>query len=204
MLKNNKILIFLFMFFSVCILFTSSVFASTDTYSFTGFDGKSYNLPPLPEGINNYKHYIIVSDNGSLKLFGFNESLKITRDESFVNFNFDDKTTGKLFDFIDSENEWEEMGEQQYYSLSIDTTLVINSCSDLLQYKDRFNGPGDFFYNPPIVEATGILAPIYQKTPLEETLQEVVMILPVILMTIVGLIGLRKALKFLSKVLHRS
>ena len=73
-----------------------------------------------------------------------------------------------------------------------------------MQYAEQLNSDEDFFFNPPTVKATGILAPIVQDSPLEEVMKEIIVILPIVLMTIVGLIGLRKALAFLSTVLHRS
>ena len=66
--------------------------------------------------------------------------------------------------------------------------------------KDRKTG--EVFTLPP--QVTGTLAPIYQRITLEEVLQEILAILPITLMTIVGLIGLRKALSLLFKVLRRS
>lgn len=58
------------------------------------------------------------------------------------------------------------------------------------------------FQKTPVEEKT--LALIMKKTPLEEVMKEILEILPVVLMTIVGLISLRKALQILSRVLHRS
>ena len=49
-----------------------------------------------------------------------------------------------------------------------------------------------------------VLAPIVRETPLEEAMKEIVEILPVILLTIVGLISLSKGLRLLSTVFHRS
>lgn len=56
------------------------------------------------------------------------------------------------------------------------------------------------FQAPPGV----ILAPIVEETPLEGVMKEIVEILPIVIVTIVGLIGLRKGLQLLSKVLHNS
>lgn len=58
----------------------------------------------------------------------------------------------------------------------------------------------DFFLKAPV----GTLAPIVKKVETEKTLEEVVLILPIILLTLVGLIGLRKALRMLSTVLSQS
>ena len=89
---TNKIFVFLLVLFSILILFTSSVFASTDTISFTGFDGNSYEILALPDGVNNYKHFVMLKDNSAdyFYVFCFNETLKIVKDDYFITFNPDD------------------------------------------------------------------------------------------------------------------
>lgn len=57
-----------------------------------------------------------------------------------------------------------------------------------------------FFQQPPV----GVLAPIVEEVPLEETIKEIVGILPIVLITLVGLIGLRKGLALLSQTLHKA
>lgn len=57
-----------------------------------------------------------------------------------------------------------------------------------------------FFQAPP----QGILAPIVEGTKMETTLQEVIHLLPLIIVVVVSFLGLRKALRTLSKVLHQS
>lgn len=49
-----------------------------------------------------------------------------------------------------------------------------------------------------------VLVPIMKEAPLVEVIKEVLEIIPVVLVTIVGLISLRKGLQLLSKVLHNS
>lgn len=68
----------------------------------------------------------------------------------------------------------------------------------ILNFKKIAGNSG--FTTPP----QGILAPIVETTPLEEVIKEILGILPIVLITIVGLISLRKALQLLSAVLHRS
>lgn len=57
------------------------------------------------------------------------------------------------------------------------------------------------FRQAPVV---GTLAPIVQETPLEGTVQEIVEVLPIVLIILVGLISLRKALALLSQILHQA
>lgn len=57
-----------------------------------------------------------------------------------------------------------------------------------------------FFQQPPV----GVLAPIVEEAPLGETIKEIVGILPIVLIILVGLIGLRKGLALLSQTLHKA
>lgn len=57
-----------------------------------------------------------------------------------------------------------------------------------------------FFQVPP----QGILAPIVEETKAEVILQEVVQLLPMILVVVVSFLGLRKALQILSTLLRRA
>lgn len=60
---------------------------------------------------------------------------------------------------------------------------------------------GKVFMTPPL---TGILAPIVEEVETEKVLEEILGVLPIVLVIIVGLIGLRKALRMLSTLLRRS
>lgn len=57
-----------------------------------------------------------------------------------------------------------------------------------------------FFHVPP----QGILAPIVEGTKMETTLQEVIHLLPLIIVVVVSFLGLRKALQMLSTLLRRA
>lgn len=109
------------------------------------------------------------------------------------------------------------LGSEGYSNSSIDfDDYTILSCSlDIYEYNTETNMltnkvfPQPPVEEPPVEEETPVvvektLAPIMETTPLEEVMKEILGILPVILMIIVGLISLRKALRLLSRVLHRS
>jgi len=201
MLKNRILILFIVILcvfgFGCGSVYATEEAVNTEKFSFTGFDGVLYTLPSLPEGVNNYKHYVILKDNSATHIYCFNDTLDITKDGSFITLNADDNTTGKLFTCYGSS--WNEFDEQGTYSFSQTKTIFIYSCPDLTQYGEEFNSDENFFLNPQV-----ILPPIAEKVHLGAVLQEIMAILPVVLVTIVGLIGLRKALAFLSKVLRRS
>lgn len=211
MLKN-KIFIFITIILFVFTFFSGSVYATedtgtTDTFSFTGVDNNTYTVPTLPEV--DFEHYFIVNKGSDIHLYMFTGSFSVTKfSDTGAIFEFD---TSSYFRYKLENNIWSKKSSTGTYSYSSFT--VITSCTDLLSSIDKMNAvafaeegseESSFFYNAPTVALDGTLAPIYQKTTLTGVLQEIVTILPIVLTIIVGLIGLRKALAFLSKVLHRS
>ena len=174
-----------------------------DKYTFTGFDDVFYEIPSLPEGIKDYVHYVIIKQESNFFIYCFNDTLSVEKSQNSFILDGDSNVTGHMFKCTVDGDVWEDMGIRTRYNF-LYSPAIVYSCFDLTKYADNFTSNEDFFYNPPIVETVGILAPIYQKTPLAEVVKEIVEILPVIIVTIVGLIGLRKALRFLLTVLRHS
>ena len=88
-------------------------------------------------------------------------------------------------------------GASSGYRTFVDVTVLASNYDVLDQ-----NGKVVFQKTPVGVQPT--LAPIVQQVPLEETIKEIVGILPIVLIILVGLIGLRKALALLSQTLHNA
>lgn len=65
------------------------------------------------------------------------------------------------------------------------------------------NGEVVFQQPPQVQEQVTTLAPIVEEMETEKTLAEIVAILPVVLVVIVGLLAMRKAIKFLMKTLKQ-
>jgi len=67
MLKNRILILFIVILcvfgFGCGSVYATEEAVNTEKFSFTGFDGVLYTLPSLPEGVNNYKHYVILKDN---------------------------------------------------------------------------------------------------------------------------------------------
>ena len=72
---------------------------------------------------------------------------------------------------------------------------LIYSTTDVIAYDGSI-----FFQGAPL----GVVAQKVQGLKLEEVMKEIVLILPLIIVTLVSLVGLRKALKTLSMLLHRA
>lgn len=203
MLKN-KVFIFIIAVFCIFGFLCGSAYATEEAgtsetvekYSFTGFDSVSYELPALPEGVSNYTHYVLVkTSTEQFAIFCFNETLDVSKASGLV-LNGDSGTTGKVF--IANGTSWFEYAEQGTYSFA-DGSTFIYSCPDLTQYSDELNSSEDFFLNPQTV-----LPPVVEKIRLGTVLQEIVEVLPVVLMVIVVLIAMRKALAFLTQILRQS
>lgn len=139
----------------------------------------------------------------------FNESIKVSPTGGLGRKIYIDDGPYYCFFFWDSSmSEWSQtMGDGlsiHEVNLNGPDFELVYTCSCLLPYSssliDSFNaGSDDFFLN-----RQEILVPIMEKAPLAKVMEEILEILPVVLMTIVGLIGLRKALKFLLMALRRS
>lgn len=209
MLNKNKLFIF-FTFLFLVISFTSSCFASTD-WTFTGYNDVEYTIQSLPDKVNDYKYYILIDttfgssniNNSRKYLFLFNNDIEIEKSSSnTIKILNIDNFSNPTFYLYDSSG-WTSRTINIGYTIG-NVVGVIHSSSNLLNKKDELlnlleNG---FFLTTP--KAEGTLAQIMEVTPLEGVLQEIVEILPIILVTIAGLIGLRKALAMLLKVLHQS
>lgn len=171
------------------------------SFDFVGLDGQEYSLPPLPEGMLNYTHFLLINDNGAYRVFGFNESLSLINSEGFVNIMPDKGNTHQV-QLVD--NSWEYYGVGlNGYSVLADKSTFLYGCNCVLSGLNKVNDGEDFFFNP-LPVGVGTLPPIVEKINLGLTMEEILGILPIVILTLVGLIGLRKALQFLSTLLRRS
>lgn len=95
----------------------------------------------------------------------------------------------------------------QYYHCGVSEHTYIAANHDI---KNTTNDEpeGSVAFMEPVTKNGTTLAPVIQREKTKGTLQavlkEIIAILPLILVVVVSLIGLRKALKMLSQLLHRS
>ena len=213
--KNVKIYFLITMFFLISLLFIMN----TECYAsscinvpkyFVSFDGKEYENSINEATVSSLidsgcTHYIVLTnyhDGGKvpLRYIGFKSSVHIQYNEDG---SFSLLTDGGNFGYYCNYGgnlSFNGTGYLASYEFTSDYS-VIYGCDCMAQYKDRFSSD---FFGRPLPMGQGTLPQITQEARLEGVLQEIVEILPVVLLIIVGLIGLRKALAFLQKVLYRS
>lgn len=194
------------------------------------FVGLSYassdNLPTLPDFTEYGDHYYYIFENYTNDIFMNVFYLESDSIHTIDHFRIYRKATGDIVFYLKdgysipeymlatykiTDNQWECV-----YNGFVDGGTTV-SASSLIQilYSNvditNESGTSVFFPQTPLVVETPVeekqeitLAPIVEKVEAEKTLAEVVGILPLIIVVVVSLVGLRKALKMLLAVLHRA
>lgn len=209
-MKNKLKIISIFsIVFAIIIAFTSSVNASNIsyvTYIESGgadilLDGETYHVDFSEssyyfEPTHQFKYYFCYYREDTGKHYVLFTDRDVYVDDSHSYFQIDKPDDGGVSCFI---YEYKDKNIKYcvapYGSMSDPVNNIIFSNFSL---KDK---QGSVVFQPtPAV----VLAPIAQEAPLEGTVQEIVGILPIVLITLVGLIGLRKGLALLSQTLHKA
>lgn len=222
---QNKILLILIIAFSFIILWNSEIFASTSFGSISkdkSFKGKTLYLPDFPSDVdvkndlyiitkyndnillfvvpsNCKNYYCIAGSSSSACDFYLHSSLDVN--SSTVSFRFYSIDNGFSLVFQEdglSSYEWKSCGSAQRTKgneveiLYSNVNLYKNDCS--------------LFFQAPVVEEkpAGVIAPLLEAEEMEKANLQIRVIIPLILVVVVSFLGLRKALKMLSQILHRS
>lgn len=217
MFKDNKICFLILFILLFSFLFTSFTFASSDENAYPYSRDISYLTPEqisyiasCTDVVGDYmkannitkKYYFVISQFGNIdfindtdRYFGIvvsnNPKIAICK-EGTITFNACDVY---IFNFY--------VGETQFRSID-----YAESCSYY------YAGFSTYFTNCDIVPGIrkephaaffrhSRLYPLMAKVEMAGVLQEIVWIIPLILVVVVSFLGLRKALKLLSRLLHR-
>lgn len=198
-------------FFVLLLTLLSLLFMNTSVFAADSktVDGVTYSCTSrwLPSGFfNNFNYFCFLSSsNGSnSKLFCADKKFNLDYssayfDESpsyFVIFSINDYT----FNEETSTYEWGTDSRSICENGNLENTKLEYNVTDQISENYFFVSGNAVFYQPPQV----VLTPIMKEAPLVEVMKEILEILPIVLMTIVGLISLRKGLQLLSTVLHHS
>lgn len=122
---------------------------------------------------------------------------------------------GMTFDNIDFYNPFtgsNGLGSDEYWISSVAGSAVIASTFDIYDSEYGSDGVltsnGSLVFQQPTLRRATTLAPVIQREKtkgiLQEVLKEIIQILPLIIVVLVSLVGLRKALKMLFQVLRHS
>ena len=197
MSKKYKVLMVVLMTLLLIISFCSTCFGAFE-FSYNGTD---YSITDLP--VDSSENKIIIGRSSNQKDFVLFVSLD---GSDFIYKNSDSaRCDGRLeiYNYSSFTKGWTKSTsvdcsdsnyKGSYFTLG---ELVYNNCN-------VYNPSGELVFQGPPQQGEGILVLIVQETPLEGILQEIVEILPIVLVTIVGLISLRKGLAFLLRTLHQS
>ena len=195
-MKNKFVYIVLFILLFM-ILFSIKIFAVINPNSFV-YENNVYTIPE--ETCKNYSYYLLYRMNSSDYYpyrFFVSETPIIYDIESgiikgksivFSSGRTIEDAVSHTFDYVENENAY-------ISSSSLGNNILLFSNADIL------DANGEVVFQHPLVTN---LAPIVKGVETEKALEEVVLILPIILLIIVGLIGLRKGLRMLSTVLRQS
>lgn len=205
-MKNKKILIIALFLILFCLLGCSKCFASV---SYT-YNGNKITLPEIPEkeGYINYLIYY-ANDNPNivqLKLFPTDLSYYPTvykpNDCLCLNTYSNTLISSAPSYFYDVEKgaDWTKTSDSGYIG-GIESLNIV-ACTTDIYYTDGKQKTDDkpFFQVTPQV----VLAPQVEEIQLSQALEEALGILPMTLVLLVSLVGLRKGLKMLVTFLHQS
>lgn len=150
----------------------------------------TYSTDAYADGTPYYQSlYLCVTDADD---FYYN-NFKCARYFSTGNFN------GKLSNSLASE-EWSAVSNGEYSALKNSNYLLIFSNCDVLDE----DGSVVFQKSPQEKPLEGVIAKQIQPKEMNKTLQEIVGILPIVMIVVVSYLALRKALKMLSTLLKQS
>ena len=209
-MKNKKILIIALFLILFCLLGCSKCFASV---SYKNWENETVELPDLPvvEGCGNYiiaqnklqSNYILVyffPDDLSFYpvVRKENNNLGLCKKGSY-DFAYSGTVTFYLFNVTDNKY---YLQNKTSGGIGDATNTYVYACTTDIHYMESDGTLSDkvFFQVTPQV----VLAPQVEEIQLSQTLEEVLGILPMTLVVLVSLVGLRKGLKMLETFLHQS
>ena len=194
---KNKIFPIICMFVLIISVFTNSVFAS----SYNASNGKSYDLPEFTDEMKKYDKYLIFVENDG-KHFAL--VFLVDDDGYFFNNSSGIYCHGRVLlcssdgdGYYGSRYEVES-GTVARMGVSITGSSTFISSVDI--YTDV--NKSDVFFSKPLVP---VLVGIMDREKAEKmTVQEILGVLPLILVVVVSFLGLRKGLRMLVTFLRRS
>lgn len=217
--KNKLFLVLFASLFAIC-LFNSKCFASFD---FT-YDNTEYSLPDFPVQFASSDMFFIVRSSSNTNYYiscfvtynySQNNGQPYTIDD--FKFYFDSSNYVRCKVHLLESDSWKDGGSNVYYtrtnmsewqfnggSFNIDGYEFLYSSANIYESENSdtvvFQGARQPMEETPQV----VLAEIVEHQETNKVMEEILGILPIVIVVIVSLIAIRKAIAFLRTLLHRS
>ena len=197
---KNKILSIILIIALLMGIFSTSCFA-TDLV----IDGSIINVV-VPDECSDY--VIIKYDNGSFSLFSFDSSLgslRINSSNSIRLYDSNDNDVTGAFTRYTGVITDNNLSFSLYAAGSRDTYFSVVSIDYILfSTNDIIDSSNNVVFQGASPQKVGELAKIVEPLTLTGILQEIVELLPIVMIVVVGFLALRKALQTLQTFLRRS
>lgn len=202
---NLKKLSIVFLVITILLLFSINVQASSDTVHFVHGD-ETVDLPTYVENLGdnfNKYHYFIFDLSGTYYLYVCTDSLAYKATYEYRSSRNQHKFMVRDENENNLESSWYYYNGTSWIFQNGGTGAVFNGdLTMLVSTIDIYNyGTDELFFRLPPLSS---LAKVVEETETERTLQQIVAIIPMILVVVVCFLGLRKALRMLSGLLHQA
>lgn len=208
--KNNKIFNKFYMiipgvlFIVLLFVMTTGSFANSDI---TFYNGNTYSLPDFSSYVENKDYCIFYGTNKNMGLQfilvpydSSSYSIKVEKSAGFYSLRLSNR-----FDIIKynyyccslGSSSWSQGQTSDYSGYYFNGGIV-----DFLTTKDIYDQNGDVVFQK-APQATHLAQVVEQAKP-EKTMEEIVGILPVVLITLISLIALWKGLQAILRILYRA
>lgn len=183
---------------ALCLFLGSSFFrldvaaATTDIESFDVYDVASAVSESYPEGLFDY-NLVFVRPSGEICLFSSTVPLLVSLDDSTIICS----------SHLESFYWYSYVGNGKWVRNGSGSKPAVNPLSSFKSLVsssyDVYDGDGIlFFQGPPL------LPPVLRPLNLMAVMEEILMVLPLLILSLTFLIGLRKGLRFISSLLHQA
>lgn len=177
------------------------------SFNFTGFNGKDYSIIDLPVGLADYDYYLLYLTDTGKAGYAICFNSQITVEIHLPNFliKCSEDCFFRVFQLNASLNRWINKGDLNNFSFKgLDYPIFrpVYSSDNLLKHKDLIV-TNKFSLPPPPVYT---LAPILEKQDniVDNVFTETFGVLPVLIVTFIGFIAIRKGIQYLFRLLRSS